>query len=105
MKLIRFDADQGVALGLVEGDEVVNLTAGGLVYPTMLALIAGGTEALDAVRRVASGAPRIALSSVSLRAPIEKPGKYLAIGMNYQKHLEEADKLGVAALEASGLVQ
>ena len=29
-------------------------------------------------------------------APIEQPGKYLAIGMNYAKHVAEADKLGVA---------
>ena len=28
--------------------------------------------------------------------PIERPGKYLAIGMNYAKHLEEAARLGVA---------
>ena len=33
---------------------------------------------------------------MKLLAPIERPGKYLAIGMNYAKHLEEADKLGVA---------
>ena len=33
---------------------------------------------------------------MELLAPIERPGKYLAIGMNYAKHLEEADRLGVA---------
>ena len=37
-----------------------------------------------------------ALADAELLAPIEKPGKYLAIGMNYAKHLEESDRLGVA---------
>ena len=36
------------------------------------------------------------LSDVHLLPPIERPGKYLAIGMNYAKHVAEADKLGVA---------
>ena len=95
MKLIRFDAGQGVRLGLVEADEVLDLTAAGLPYVTMLALIEVGDAGLDAVREMAKGAVRLPFSSVTLLAPIERPGKYLAIGMNYQKHLEEADRLGV----------
>jgi 2-keto-4-pentenoate hydratase/2-oxohepta-3-ene-1,7-dioic acid hydratase in catechol pathway len=96
MKLIRFDAGQGVRLGLVEADEVLDLTAAGLPYVTMLALIEAGGAGLDAVREMAkNGAARLPFSSVTLLAPIERPGKYLAIGMNYQKHLEEADRLGV----------
>ena len=30
-------------------------------------------------------------------APLERPEKFLAIGMNYRKHIEEAKRLGVAA--------
>ena len=37
------------------------------------------------------------LAEAKLLAPIERPGKYLAIGMNYKKHVEELAKLGVAA--------
>ena len=43
----------------------------------------------------AAATPTIALADAKLLAPIEKPGKYLAIGMNYAKHLEESDRLGV----------
>jgi 2-keto-4-pentenoate hydratase/2-oxohepta-3-ene-1,7-dioic acid hydratase in catechol pathway len=95
MKLVRFDAGQGVRLGLVDADAIVDLTAGGLPFPTMLALIEAGPAGLDAVRAVAVHAPRWPLAGARLLAPIERPGKYLAIGMNYQKHLEEADRLGV----------
>jgi 2-keto-4-pentenoate hydratase/2-oxohepta-3-ene-1,7-dioic acid hydratase in catechol pathway len=38
-----------------------------------------------------------ALAQVRLLAPIERPGKYLAIGMNYKKHLEEVKQLGIEA--------
>ena len=39
---------------------------------------------------------RIPLEGLRLLAPIERPGKYLAIGMNYRKHAEEAARLGIA---------
>jgi len=45
---------------------------------------------------VRAGTERIAPDSAKLLAPIERPGKYLAIGMNYKKHAEEARRLGVA---------
>lgn len=95
MKLARFAHSDGPRLGLVDGEEVVDLTSGGLSVTTMTTLIAAGDEGLGEVRAVAQAAPRLRLDQVRLLAPIERPGKYLAIGMNYAKHLEEADKLGV----------
>jgi len=96
MKLVRFRSEDGAHIGIVEGDQILDLTASGIPYDTMLQLIAAGAEGLETVR-VAAARPkdRVALTPSLLLCPIEKPGKYLAIGMNYQKHLEEADKLGV----------
>jgi 2-keto-4-pentenoate hydratase/2-oxohepta-3-ene-1,7-dioic acid hydratase in catechol pathway len=96
MKLIRYTHDGALNLGVVVGDHrVVSLSA--LPYPTMLSLIQAGHAGIERVREyVASTQPTLALSDVRLLAPIERPGKYLAIGMNYAKHLEEADRLGVA---------
>lgn len=95
MRLVRFD-DVGVArLGVVEGDRVKSLAALSSRYPTMLSIIAGGEEALAEVRAaVASTAESIPLELSKLLAPIERPGKYLAIGMNYRKHIDEAKRLG-----------
>ena len=94
MKLIRYDYGGATHLGAVKGDRIVALD--GLGIPTMLALIEGGQEMLDRVRSfVDKASPGAALDAVKLLAPIERPGKYLAIGMNYPKHLDEADKLGV----------
>jgi 2-keto-4-pentenoate hydratase/2-oxohepta-3-ene-1,7-dioic acid hydratase in catechol pathway len=95
VKLIRFNANGGAQIGVVVDDRVVPLQAD--TFPTMLSLIAGGEAALAAVRHhVSVTPPGPLLADLELLAPIERPGKYLAIGMNYAKHLEEADRLGVA---------
>ena len=95
MKLLRYHHDGGAHLGAAVDDHITPLD--GLGFPTMLSLIQAGPPALETVRRhVAATSPWLAQRDVRLLAPIEKPGKYLAIGMNYAKHLEEADKLGVA---------
>lgn len=95
MKLLRFKQDDGMAhLGVAVGERIVALDC--LGFPTMLNLIESGSEGLARVRaHIASASAKLALAETALLAPIEKPGKYLAIGMNYTKHLAEADKLGV----------
>jgi 2-keto-4-pentenoate hydratase/2-oxohepta-3-ene-1,7-dioic acid hydratase in catechol pathway len=97
MKLLRFE-DAGTArLGVLLDDEIVPLDALAGTYPTMLSIVKGGETALAAVRQAAAqSSERLALDSVRLLAPIEQPGKYLAIGMNYRKHVEESDRLGIA---------
>ena len=96
MKLVRFESG-GARIGAIKGDRVVDLVAAGCRATTIQGIAGGGADALDAVREiVAKAAPTLALGEVRLLAPIERPGKYLAIGMNYAKHVEEADKLGVA---------
>ena len=97
MKLVRYRTADGAALGVVKGDGIVSLAALGVTAPTMLELIETGPAALETIRASLPAAiTAIALADADLLAPIEKPGKYLAIGMNYGKHLEEADRLGVA---------
>ena len=96
MKLVRYRDGSGVALGAVKQDGIVPLRDLGCDQPTMLALIEAGPAALNAIAdRLDSAQPSIALADAHLFAPIERPGKYLAIGMNYGKHLAEADRLGV----------
>lgn len=96
MKLLRYEVDGSARLGVLTGEEIVPLASIVDDYPTMLSIIAGGDEALAKVRAVAdTAAGKLALRDVKLLAPIERPGKYLAIGMNFGKHVEEAAKLGV----------
>ena len=93
MKLVRFDRGGQPALGVVKADSIVPFTG----FATMLSLIEAGPEGLDRVRaETDAAAPACSVADATLLAPIERPGKYLAIGMNYAKHLAEADRLGVA---------
>ncbi|WCM25018.1 fumarylacetoacetate hydrolase family protein [Sphingomonas sp. QA11] len=97
MKLVRFNDGGCPALGVVRGEGVVSLASLQKIYPTMLSLIAGGEAALAKVRELHDNGPSHApLAEVALLAPVERPGKFLAIGMNYRKHIEEAKRLGVA---------
>jgi 2-keto-4-pentenoate hydratase/2-oxohepta-3-ene-1,7-dioic acid hydratase in catechol pathway len=96
MKLLRF-FDAGVTrLGVLRGSEVVSLEGLLPKFPTMLSIVNGGASALAAVAaHVESSPASLPLANVQLLAPVERPGKYLAIGMNYAKHAEEASRLGV----------
>jgi 2-keto-4-pentenoate hydratase/2-oxohepta-3-ene-1,7-dioic acid hydratase in catechol pathway len=95
MKLLRYQTDAGrPGLGALQHGGVVSLD--GLGFPTMMSLIQGGEAALERVRQqLAYGQPELALDEARLLAPLERPGKYLAIGMNYRKHAEEAARLGI----------
>jgi 2-keto-4-pentenoate hydratase/2-oxohepta-3-ene-1,7-dioic acid hydratase in catechol pathway len=97
MRLCRFNDDR---LGLVQGDEVIDVTAAlkilpacGYPLPAHDLLIAN----LDAVRAevkrltsTTSGATRHALTSLKLLSPVANPGKVVAAPVNYLKHLQEA---------------
>ena len=96
MRFVRYDDGGTPRLGLVRGEAIVSLAPIADRYPTMHAIIEGGDAALAAARGVLdSGADALALKDAKLLAPIERPSKFMAIGMNYAKHLEEADRLGV----------
>ncbi len=98
MRLLRFDDDGSPALAALQGEAIVVVEGLEEAYPTMISIVAGGATALRRVEEaLAIKARQIPLKDVRLLAPIERPGKYLAIGMNYRKHLEEAERLGVSA--------
>ena len=95
MKLARFGRGDYSAIGVVQDEGLVALD--GLGFATMRDIIDGGPAALAKIGEFVAGRKSdMQLAGVRLLAPIERPGKYLAIGMNYAKHVAEADKLGVA---------
>jgi 2-keto-4-pentenoate hydratase/2-oxohepta-3-ene-1,7-dioic acid hydratase in catechol pathway len=93
MRLCRFTAAEGApALGIVEGDEVADLSGSGLPPEPATALAEAGREAIG---QAATGAARLPLTDVRLLAPAQ-PRKYLAIALNYADHIAE---LGMDAPE------
>jgi 2-keto-4-pentenoate hydratase/2-oxohepta-3-ene-1,7-dioic acid hydratase in catechol pathway len=92
MKLCTFSHAGATRLGVVAGDEIVDLATAAPELPQeMVALLAAGesarTAAAEAVARATS---RLPLDSVHLCAPILYPPKFLAIGLNYADHVAEA---------------
>ena len=98
MKLLRYLDHGAPHLGVLRGEGIVSLATMAGDYPTVQAIAAGGAQALQRVREAAEAASiTLPLASAHLLAPIERPGKYLAIGMNYRKHVEESERIGVPA--------
>lgn len=94
MKLCRFNDNR---LGLVEGNEIKDVTAALDVLPaaryplpTTDLLITHLPEVQKAASAAAKGAKSFALSDVKLLSPVANPGKLVAAPVNYKKHLDEA---------------
>jgi len=94
VRLCRFVTSAAApALGLVAGDEAVDLSASGLPPEPAAVLAEVGRGGIE---KAAAGAPRLPLADVRLLAPAV-PRKYLAIALNYADHIAE---MGMEAPEA-----
>jgi 2-keto-4-pentenoate hydratase/2-oxohepta-3-ene-1,7-dioic acid hydratase in catechol pathway len=96
MKLTRFTVEGRTRLGKVVDDRIIDIsTAAPDAGHSMRLLL----EQLESLRPAieALDAPSFALADVVLEAPIADPRKYLAIGMNYQSHVDEAEAAGKTA--------
>ena len=104
MKLANFDVGGHSEIGLVDGTRIISLTRALPRLPvTMVELIAQWEAVRPAIGELnLASAPSFPLAEVVLRAPIDRPGKVMAIGMNYADHRGGS---GCAATGASGLVQ
>jgi 2-keto-4-pentenoate hydratase/2-oxohepta-3-ene-1,7-dioic acid hydratase in catechol pathway len=97
MKLVTFtlksenEPTPGV-LPAVHGSEtrhdVVDLS--GLGHLSLLSLIEAGPAALSAAQAAVATAPRVPLSEIRLLAPIARPPRIFAIGLNYLSHAAES---------------
>ena len=92
MKLVTFAADGRDRIGIVDGDGIIDLSTG--PFPsTMIGLIELWPKIEADVRRFVSGAkPHFALAQVRLRAPVPRPPKIMAIGLNYADHIAETGR-------------
>jgi acylpyruvate hydrolase len=107
MKLVRFSVNGGSPrLGSLQGDRIADLqssVAGGLakrgvvraqeiaaalVPQSARAFLEGGAAAAEAVAAVREWVT-VPASSARLHAPINDPGKFICIGLNYRDHAEE----------------
>jgi len=90
MRLATFSVGKTAEIGVVEGDLIVSLAGVLPRLASMAELIARWDEVEADVRRAAG--PRYPLEDVRLLPPIPRPGKILAIGLNYADHIRETGR-------------
>ncbi len=91
MKLATFTHDGTTRIGVVIDDGVVDLAAAAPALPRdMIGFLGAGAEALDRARAAVANAPRLSTADVTLEAPIPRPPKFLALGLNYADHVKES---------------
>jgi 2-keto-4-pentenoate hydratase/2-oxohepta-3-ene-1,7-dioic acid hydratase in catechol pathway len=91
MRLVTFEAvDAAPQVGILASEQVLALDPN--KYPNMTAFLAAGQSALSEADRMARGELRANstnLSQVKLLAPVLRPTKIVAIGLNYLDHARE----------------
>ena len=91
MKIARFDAGQGAEIGIVTDEGMVSVSRAAPQLPTdMAAVIADWDSYSSEFERLSSEGTAIELNPAQLLAPIARPGKILAIGLNYADHIAES---------------
>ena len=91
MRLASFSFEDRVSVGVVVGDEVVDLYLAAPDAPhDMCDFLAMGEDArIMAEMAVERGGNRRPLSDVQLLSPVPNPKKFLAVGLNYADHIAE----------------
>jgi ureidoglycolate lyase len=90
MKLLRYMHKDRVRVGALRGQAVVDLSDMIVGADDMLNLIADWDSLKGEAERRAANASPTSLSEVRLLAPIARPGKIFAIGLNYADHIAES---------------
>jgi acylpyruvate hydrolase len=93
MKVVGFELNKELRLGVVEGDQVIDLKVADEKAPTdlreWLARHDGDLKPLaDLARRAPAGARR-PLNGLKYALPVAQPPKIICLGLNYMAHLKE----------------
>ena len=92
MKLVTFSESSSTRIGLLRGQQIIDLSALAPSLPTdMLAFLQAGDKAMQEARKHTNATPHFAVTDIAFGAPIARPPKILAIGLNYRAHAEESN--------------
>jgi acylpyruvate hydrolase len=93
MKIVGFEANNGLRLGVVEGDAVIDLQAVDAGTPSDLGEVLrasnGDLTPLVDLAKKAPVSARRPLAGLKFGFPVAKPGKIICLGLNYLDHIKE----------------
>jgi 2-keto-4-pentenoate hydratase/2-oxohepta-3-ene-1,7-dioic acid hydratase in catechol pathway len=91
---MAFQTQAGRRLGLVQGEDVIDLAAVDADIPTdliaFLQMGERGRNAAVAAAAIAKPTDRLARSTVRPMIPVDRPGKIVCLGLNYASHVAES---------------
>src|SRR5271169_1050271 len=94
MKIVGFKTNEGLRLGVVEGEEVIDLQAVDENLPSdlgeWLRRNNGDLTPIEALAERAPSNARRPLKGVAYALPVARPGKIICLGVNYLEHFKEA---------------
>jgi acylpyruvate hydrolase len=93
MKIIGFTSKEGLRLGVVEGEEVIDLQAVdnrlSANLADVLAANDGDLSPLAGLAKKAPASARVPLKGIKYGLPVARPGKIICLGLNYLEHAKE----------------
>lgn len=93
MKLMVFEKGDDTALGVVDGEDLIDLSRLDAGLPADVgALAAGGDAAMERVRSALAGdtaSARLPLAEARPALPVPAPGKFICMGLNFADHAKE----------------
>src|SRR5215467_6043766 len=93
MKIVGFRTNEGLRLGVIEGEEVIDLQAVDASAPSDLGeWLKRGNGDLSSLKSLAARAPASArrpLKGLKYALPVAHPGKIICLGLNYLDHVKE----------------
>jgi acylpyruvate hydrolase len=96
MKIVGFEAESGLRLGVVEGDSAIDLQAIDPNLPGDLAVVLdamnGNLKPLGDMAKHAPASAHRPLKGLKFGLPVARPGKILCLGLNYLEHVKEGSQ-------------
>jgi len=93
MKIVGFTSDAGLRLGVIEGDQVIDLQAVDSSVPNDLAAVlrqhSGDLGPIGDIARRAPASAKRPLAGLDYALPVARPGKIICLGLNYLEHVKE----------------
>lgn len=92
MRLISFTESLNTRIGLLQGDHIIDLSQVAPSLPRdMLSFLEAGDGAMLQAAKYTSASGHYSALDVVIEAPLARPPKILAIGLNYRAHAEESN--------------
>jgi 2-keto-4-pentenoate hydratase/2-oxohepta-3-ene-1,7-dioic acid hydratase in catechol pathway len=93
MKIVGFEANNKVRLGVVDSDNVIDVQAVDASVPSdlgdYLRANNGDLKPLAALAAKAPASARVPLAGLKFALPVARPGKIICLGLNYLDHVKE----------------